>query len=80
MIVPKWPTQSWFPMFLNMLTNDPLALKRSPDILTMPVSGLIHPLHNKLDLLVCRLSGYPSRVQVPTKSIKILMSSWREST
>ena len=32
-VVPKWPTQTWFSMLLHMLVDDPLILPRSKNIL-----------------------------------------------
>ena len=57
LIVPKWPTQAWFPQMLGLLTQDPIILPRTKSLLTKPVSGDVHPLNNKLILLACRLSG-----------------------
>ncbi len=62
-VVPKWPSQSWFPQMLNMLVQEPLRLPKSSTLLTQPHSGLSHPLNNKLELICCRLSGDPLRVQ-----------------
>lgn len=64
-IVPKWPTQSWFPQMLNLLIQEPIVLPQIQTLLTQPVSGEIHPLisANKLILLACRLSGNQSRVK-----------------
>ncbi len=57
MIVPKWPTQPWFPKMLHLLIDDPVLLPPVHDLLTQPVSGIIHPLSKKLYLMACRLSG-----------------------
>jgi len=63
MIVPKWPTQAWFPQMLSMLTQDPITLPRAESLLTKPMTGEIHPLNSKLILLACRLSGKPWNTQ-----------------
>ena len=63
MIVPKWPTQPWFPQLLHMLTDDPVNLPRSKVLLTQPGTGDLHPLRDKLNLICCRLSGNPLKVQ-----------------
>ena len=63
MIVPKWPTQPWFSQLLHMLVSDPILLPKSSTLLTLPGTQYIHPLHDKLDLICCRLSGNPLRVQ-----------------
>ena len=65
LIVPKWPTQSWFPRLLQMLVDDPIVLPQIPNLLTQPASGEFHPLimNNHLSLLACRLSGKPTSPQ-----------------
>lgn len=63
LIVPKWPTQAWFPQMLGLLTHDPIVLPRIQDLVTQPGSGRLHPLSNSLILLACRLSGRPSKQQ-----------------
>ena len=62
-IVPKWPTQAWFSKLLNMLVQDPVLLPKSKTLLIQPATGVTHPLIAKLELLACRLSGDPSRIQ-----------------
>ena len=60
MIVPKWATQSWFPVMLNMLINPPLHLSSDRFLLTLPNRpGASHPLAKKLHLLAVHLSGNP---------------------
>jgi hypothetical protein len=63
LIIPKWPTQAWFPKLLNMLVQDPVVLPRTHSLLTQPVTGELHPLKDKLILLACRLSGSQFRTQ-----------------
>ena len=60
LVVPNWPTQSWFPALQDMLTEKPLVLCRHAQLLVQPVSFMPHPLHKHLDLLCCRLSANPS--------------------
>ena len=62
MVVPKWPTQPWFPKMLHMLVENPVLLPPGHDLLTQPGTGTVHPLSKQLFLLVCRLSGDPTRV------------------
>ena len=61
MILPKWPTQPWYGRMLQMLVHEAMPLKKSRTLLIQPGSDKIHPLHNKLTLLCCRLSGDPLR-------------------
>ena len=55
-VVPDWPTQSWFPTLKGMLLGEPLNLHYKADLLTQPVTGSPHPLHN-LNLLCCRVGS-----------------------
>ena len=56
-IVPNWPTQPWFSRLKQLMIGKPLLLHRSKTLLTQPITGKVHPLHHKLSLLCCRLSG-----------------------
>ncbi len=57
-VLPEWPTQSWYPQALSMLTQEPVYLKASKNLLHLPSHPQeIHPLHQKLTLMVCHLSG-----------------------
>jgi len=64
LVVPNWPTQTWWPYLMNMLIDFPLILPRKEDTLYLPAHPqLLHPLHKKLELLVCRLSGISSQAE-----------------
>ena len=64
LVVPNWPTQTWWPYLMNMLIDFPLILPRKEDTLYLPAHPqLLHPLHKKLQLLVCHLSGISSRAE-----------------
>ena len=57
-IVPNWPTQTWWPYLMSMLINYPIILPRKTRTLFLPEQPQeIHPLHKKLELLACHLSG-----------------------
>jgi hypothetical protein len=57
-IVPNWPTQPWYPKLLKMLIKPPMFLSRKMKLLTAPQDHtIVHPLHAKLDLLACLISG-----------------------
>ncbi len=60
MVVPNWPTQAWFPSLKSMLVEEPMLIPKRIDLLSQPVTHAPHPLHDRLDLLCCRLSGKPS--------------------
>jgi len=62
MIVPMWPTQSWYPKLLHMLVDVPRILPSHQTSLQMPgMKQEVHPLAKKLVLIVCRLSGSSTR-------------------
>lgn len=55
-IVPYWPSQAWFPLFLQLQSSDPIYFSPSKDLLHSP-SRAHHPLWRSLTLVSCRLSG-----------------------
>ena len=56
-IFPLWPTQSWFSKLLGLLTEDPIILPGIDNILILPGSQRLHPLCEKLKLIVAKVSG-----------------------
>ncbi|KAB0802676.1 hypothetical protein PPYR_04862 [Photinus pyralis] len=56
-IVPRWENQAWFPLFSNLLAQEPIVFHPSNDLLFHPYSKQPHPLANNLSLLAARLSG-----------------------
>ena len=58
LVVPCWPTQPWWPLVMRLLVQEPLVLPRKKHTLFLPQQpDLVHPLHQKLTLLICHLSG-----------------------
>ena len=71
LIVPLWPTQSWFPKLMRMLTDVPLLLPK--DVIQLPFKkGQNHKLHQSLRLLVCPVSGNVSEAEGFLKNPLIL--------
>ena len=62
-VVPNWPTQAWYPILVRMLVAKPILVHRHPQLLLQPVSSQSHPLYDRIDILCCRLSGKPLRMQ-----------------
>ena len=63
-VVPKWPTQTWWPVLMQMLTDNPTLLPNRKTLLTVPGNpAKIHPLYPKLELLMCHLSGDPLKAK-----------------
>ena len=57
LVIPLWTNQPVFATVLHMLIDVPRIVKASQSSLVHPALVRSHPLHNKLDLLVCKLSG-----------------------
>ena len=75
-IVPLWTTQIWFPRLLRMLVDHPVLLPCSPHLLTLPTNRhLRHPLHNKLKLMACRLSGILCEQEEFQRKLQLLSST-----
>ena len=57
-VVPRWTTQAWWPELLDMMVRDPMILPPSTKNLVLPnQKHAVHPLHAKLELVICLLSG-----------------------
>ena len=51
-VVPHWPTQSWWPYLTDMLIAKPIILPRKPDLLYLPSEPQrIHPLSKTMRLI-----------------------------
>lgn len=58
LIVPDWPTQIWYPKLMRMLIGHPVLIPPLQKLLYLPYNlQKIHPLHQKMLLLACHLSG-----------------------
>ena len=57
LIVPEWPTQTWFALLKRMLLRPPLHLTWRGNLVTLPFTENVHPLGRKLRLMACYLSG-----------------------
>ena len=57
-VVPQWPAQPWFPLFLSLLESDGLIFKPQINILLFP-DREPHPLWKSLILVAGKLSGKP---------------------
>lgn len=58
-VVPQWPAQPWFPLFLSLQKSEVLIIKTKSNTLLSP-DRKPHPLWRSLTLVVGRLSGGPS--------------------
>ena len=73
LIVPWWTSQTWFPKLGSLLTNNPVLLPQSKKLLILPTDrDKIHPLHPKLKLVACKLSGKHSKTSTFLKKQQTL--------
>ena len=78
LVAPLWTTQNFYTSVLEMLIQDPYIVKVGHKTLTLPQTQKTHrshPLVNKLHLMLCRISGNPSKAEIYQKNL--LTSSWR---
>ena len=61
LVIPRWTTQPLFTVVLSLLIDMPRVLKASAQNLIHPALDSPHPLHQRLELLVCKLSGNPCK-------------------
>ncbi|XP_053970336.1 uncharacterized protein LOC128872056 isoform X1 [Hylaeus volcanicus] len=61
-VLPLWPTQPWYPLFISLLTSPPIIFKSNKDLLISPSRKETHPLALKLSLVAGNLSGKLSDV------------------
>ena len=81
LIAPLWPTQTWFPVLLRHLCDQPWILLPRPDLLHHPSSSGPHPLHRNLHLMVCPVSGDPSAITIFQRRLPTFSwHPWRKGT
>ena len=57
-VFPRWTTQAWWPELEDMMVEEPLIIQPNQQNLVLPNKPReIHPLHKKLGLVICLLSG-----------------------
>lgn len=57
-VAPYWPAQPFFPQLMSMLTDYPILLSARRRLLSLPSHPeRLHPLHKKLRLMICKVSG-----------------------
>ena len=82
LVVPCWPTQPWWPSVMRLLVQKPLVLPKKKHTLFLPQQpDLVHPLHQKLTLLICHLSGNHLQTRGLLESAtSLILQSWRKGT
>ena len=64
MVVPRWPTQVWWPKLMNQLIAPRIILPKKKTTLILPSNPAeTYPLHPHLELTICHLSGNPSKIK-----------------
>ena len=57
-VIPNWPTQSWYAKAFHMMTKEPIYIKARKDLLSLPSHPQeVHPIWEKMNLIICLLSG-----------------------
>ncbi|CAG2205297.1 unnamed protein product [Mytilus edulis] len=85
-IAPFWQTQTWFPRLMQLLTDNPIVLPKNKKILNLPHDPQsVHPLHKKMKLIACPVSGVASENEdflkkQPTYSCRLGNQVQRNST
>lgn len=65
LVVPQWETTHWWPLLLELCLTVPWSIPPAKRLLGLPYAPeKIHPLYNKLRLLVCHVSGKDSNARV----------------
>lgn len=69
-VLPKWATQPWYTMLLNMLIGIPVCLPIIQNVLRLVHNNELHPLNKrKMVLFACVVSGINSKVEPFQKSL-----------
>lgn len=69
-VLPKWATQPWYTMLLNMLIGIPVCLPIIQNVLRLVHNNELHPLNKrKMVLFACVVSGINSKLEPFQKSL-----------
>lgn len=55
-VVPNWPSQVWYPLFMKLIVGKPKYFNPAPNLLLSPCRKISHPLANHLNLIAAKLS------------------------
>lgn len=56
-VAPNWPSQSWFPLFMSLVSSELIMLGPDSNMLYSPFSTHSHPLSSSLVLMAAKLSA-----------------------
>ena len=74
LVAPLWHTQAWFSKMLELLVNKPIILPKGANLLSLPSSGRLHPLRDRLQLMARHLSGKTYRGREFRSTLPTLLS------
>ena len=81
LIAPVWPTQSWYPLLLQLSIVRPILLPGLDNLLSLSHNQEQHPLRHKLNLTASMLSGKLCQTRDFSKqAIDIICASWTAGT
>ena len=79
LVVPMWPSQSWYPILTTLLLLPPVTLPPSKNLLSLlKFPEISHPLHKKMSLLMFTVRQQLQGLGSTAISIEVITSSWRE--
>jgi hypothetical protein len=55
-VAPYWPTQVWYPSYMDMIISELVLIKKNKNILFSPYTNRDHPLSKKVTLMAAVLS------------------------
>lgn len=74
-VCPLWSTQVWWTPLMELVIDYPRIIPKSQNLLSIPGTNKIHPLHKTLTLIACRLSGNLSKLKTFQQKLSTLSCS-----
>lgn len=62
LVVPLWPSQTWYPIFSSLLIEEPMYFDPDPNLLISPCRTERHPLFKSLSLVAGKYFGGLTRI------------------
>lgn len=76
LVVPYWPSQPWFPLFIKLSVEESIFFEPHSDLLNSPFSKDPHPLAMSLSLMASRLSTLHSISEATVKQYEGTYKRW----
>ena len=81
LIAPVWTTQSWYPVLLQLLIDQPIVLPKGDTLLSLPHGNAHHPMKDDLVLAAWILSSNPLETEVfSNEEARLICASWSSGT